>query len=124
MLVLAPLVTAQRGAHRAVLDRVVKEGFVRARIDGRVTMVEDSVGLTPTRKHTIEVVVDRLTNKPEIKQRLADSVETPRLVVPAGLALYGARQLALGSGFGTGVRRGTQVEKYLAPVKRWLQDFF
>ena len=55
---------------------------------------------------------------------LADSVETPRMVVPAGLALYGARQLALGSGFGSGTRRGTQVEKYLAPVKRWLQDFF
>jgi hypothetical protein len=46
------------------------------------------------------------------------------MVVPAGLALYGARQLAVGSGFGSGTRRGTQVEKYLAPVKRWLQDFF
>ena len=55
---------------------------------------------------------------------LADSVESPRMAVPAGLALYGARQLAVGSGFGSGTRRGTQVEKYLAPVKRWLQDFF
>ena len=55
---------------------------------------------------------------------LADSVESPRMAVPAGLALYGARQLALGSGFGSGGRKGTQVEKYLAPVKRWLQDFF
>jgi len=55
---------------------------------------------------------------------LADSVESPRMAVPAGLALYGARQVALGSGFGGGPRRGAQVEKYLAPVKRWLQDFF
>lgn len=55
---------------------------------------------------------------------LADSVATPRLAVPAGLALYGARQLAQGSGFGSGSRRGAQVEKVLAPVIRWFQDFF
>ena len=55
---------------------------------------------------------------------LADSVESPRLAVLAGLALYGARQVALGSGFGSGGRKGTQVERYLGPVKRWLQDFF
>ena len=54
---------------------------------------------------------------------LADSVESPRMVVPAGLLLYGARQLAL-SGFGTGGRRTQSMEKVLGPVKRWLQDFF
>jgi hypothetical protein len=46
------------------------------------------------------------------------------MAVPAGLAIYGARQLALGGGFGSKPRGGAQVEKYLAPVKRWLQDFF
>jgi cell division protein FtsA len=55
---------------------------------------------------------------------LADSVETPRHAVIAGLALYGARQVAMGSAFGAGARRSQSVEKYLGPVKRWLQDFF
>jgi len=54
---------------------------------------------------------------------LADSVESPRMAVPAGLLLYGARQSAL-SGFGTGGRRSQSMEKVLGPVKRWLQDFF
>ena len=54
---------------------------------------------------------------------LADSVESPGMAVPVGLVLYGARQVA-GSGFGTGGRRSLGVDKYLGPVKRWLQDFF
>lgn len=54
---------------------------------------------------------------------LADSVESPRMAVPAGLALYGARQIAQGAAFGTG-RRAPGMEKMLGPVKRWLQDFF
>jgi len=55
---------------------------------------------------------------------LADSVESPRTAVLAGLALYGARQVALSGGFGNGGRRSPAVEKVLGPVKRWLQDFF
>ena len=55
---------------------------------------------------------------------LADSVESPRMAVPAGLVLYGARQVAMSGGFGTGARKSPAVEKVLAPVKRWLQDFF
>lgn len=54
---------------------------------------------------------------------LADSVESPGMAVPVGLVLYGARQMA-SSGFGTGGRRSLGVDKYLGPVKRWLQDFF
>jgi cell division protein FtsA len=54
---------------------------------------------------------------------LADSLESPRLAVAAGLVLYGARQVAQGSAFGATGRRQS-VEKYLGPVKRWLQDFF
>lgn len=55
---------------------------------------------------------------------LADSVESPRQAVLAGLALYGARQVALTGGFGFGGRRSPAVEKVFGPVKRWLQDFF
>ncbi|HET8634134.1 MAG TPA: cell division protein FtsA [Gemmatimonadales bacterium] len=54
---------------------------------------------------------------------LADSVESPAFAVPVGLVLYGARQ-SLVSGFGTGGRRSLGVDRYFAPVKRWLQDFF
>jgi hypothetical protein len=53
-----------------------------------------------------------------------DSIESPRMAVPAGLLLYGARQAALGSGFGSGRGRSPSVDKVLGPVKRWLQDFF
>lgn len=55
---------------------------------------------------------------------LADSLESPRLAVAAGLVLYGARQVAQGSAFGSTGRRSQSVQKYLGPVKRWLQDFF
>ena len=55
---------------------------------------------------------------------LVDSVDTPRMAVGAGLALYGARQAVLGGAFGAGNRRSPAVEKVLGPVKRWLQDFF
>jgi cell division protein FtsA len=55
---------------------------------------------------------------------LADSVESPRHAVAAGLVLYGARQLALGSAFGSGGRKSQAMGKWVEPVKRWLQDFF
>jgi cell division protein FtsA len=54
---------------------------------------------------------------------LVDSVESPRMAVPAGLVLYGARQIALGSSFSS-ARGRPAVEKVFGPVKRWLQDFF
>ncbi|MBU0718780.1 MAG: excinuclease ABC subunit UvrA, partial [Planctomycetes bacterium] len=75
IMVLAPLVQNQRGQHKAVLERAVKEGFVRARVDGVVELFDDLAPLAPHQKHTIEVVVDRLTIKPGLAQRLADSVE-------------------------------------------------
>ncbi len=75
IMVLAPLVLDQRGAHKSILERITKEGFVRARIDGDVLAIEDVGELKPTRKHTIEVVVDRLKISPGIRQRLADSIE-------------------------------------------------
>ena len=55
---------------------------------------------------------------------LVDSIESPRMAVAAGLLLYGARQVSLGSGFGSGRGRSPSVDKVLGPVKRWLQDFF
>ncbi len=75
IMVLAPLVRGRRGAHREVLARARREGFVRVRVDGVVANVSDVVALKKTRKHTIEVVVDRLVMKEGVRSRLADSVE-------------------------------------------------
>jgi excinuclease ABC subunit A len=75
IMVLAPLVQGQRGRHKTILESIARRGFVRVRLNGQVHLLEDLEPLSPNRKHTIEVVVDRLTIKPEIAVRLADSVE-------------------------------------------------
>ncbi|HNQ21606.1 MAG TPA: excinuclease ABC subunit UvrA [Phycisphaerae bacterium] len=76
LLVLAPLAKDQRGSHRALLDQVRKQGFLRARIDGEVALLEQHEALNPARRHSIDVVVDRLTLKPGLTARLTDSIET------------------------------------------------
>lgn len=76
LLLLAPIVRGRKGRHEEVLARLQKEGFVRARIDGRVCEMEETPPLDPKRKHTIEVVVDRPVIHPKARTRLADSVET------------------------------------------------
>jgi excinuclease ABC subunit A len=75
ILVLAPLVQDQRGAHDDVFDRMRREGFVRARVDGQVVSLDALLPLAARQKHTIETVIDRLTVKPEAAARLADSLE-------------------------------------------------
>jgi excinuclease ABC subunit A len=74
--ILAPVIRGRKGEHRALLARLLREGFARARIDGEVRELTDEQSLEKTRKHSIEVVVDRLRTKPGIERRLADSVET------------------------------------------------
>src|SRR5688572_3501834 len=75
-LVLAPLVKERKGEHRDVIEQARKAGFTRARVNGIVLPLEDDIRLDKKKKHTIEVVVDRLIAKPGIQQRLNDSVET------------------------------------------------
>jgi len=76
LMLLAPLVDRQRGKHEAILARLLKEGFVRARVDGDTVLLEELRPLAPQAAHTIEAVVDRVIVKPGMEQRLADSVET------------------------------------------------
>ncbi len=76
IIILAPLVTERKGRHEQLLGRIRKEGFVRVRIDGDILHADDITGLEKNRKHSIEVVVDRLVIKDSIRRRLADSVET------------------------------------------------
>ncbi len=73
---LSPVIRGKKGEHVKVLDDAKKAGFARARIDGLMVSLEDSVKLDKQKKHTIEIVVDRIVIKDGIRQRLADSVET------------------------------------------------
>ncbi len=83
---LAPVVDGRKGEHRKVFAQMVREGFVRARVDGTVIEVADPPDLDKKRKHTIEVVVDRLSVRDGVAARLADSLETA-LKVGEGLVL-------------------------------------
>ncbi|MBQ1275269.1 MAG: excinuclease ABC subunit UvrA [Cellulosilyticum sp.] len=74
---LAPVVRARKGMHEKVLENAQKNGYVRARIDGEMyDLTEETVTLEKNKKHTIEIVVDRLVIKPGIEKRLTDSIET------------------------------------------------
>lgn len=76
IILLAPLVTERKGRHEQLLARIRKEGFVRIRIDGDILHADDLTPLDKNKKHSIEVVVDRLVIKETIRRRLADSVST------------------------------------------------
>jgi excinuclease ABC subunit A len=84
-IILAPLVTGQKGGQQKLFKRLKKEGFARVRIDGEVVDIEEVPDLGKTRKHDIDVVVDRLIVKDGIRKRLADSLELA-LAQSGGLA--------------------------------------
>ena len=73
---LAPVVRGKKGEHQKILDDAKKAGFVRARIDGVMADLEESVKLDKQKKHTIEIIVDRIVIHEESRKRLAGSVET------------------------------------------------
>jgi len=77
ILILAPLVRGKKGEYRELFKQIQKEGFIRARVDGKIIEVETPPTLHKYKKHAIEVVVDRLVldEKEETKKRLADSIE-------------------------------------------------
>ena len=74
--ILAPLVRGRKGEYREVFEQARKDGYVRMRVDGQVRSLDEDIVLEKTRKHTIEVVVDRLVVEPKVRGRLADSLET------------------------------------------------
>jgi len=78
VMILSPLIKGQKGEHKDTFGAINKQGFVRARVDGEILELEANKppALTKTKVHTIEAIVDRIVLKPEIRSRLADSVET------------------------------------------------
>ncbi len=72
----APVVRDRKGEFRDVLEELRRDGFTRVKVDGETVLLEDEITLDKKLKHTIEVVVDRLVLKPDLRQRLTQSVET------------------------------------------------
>ena len=84
--IMAPVVKAQKGTHVKELDAAKRQGFVRVRVDGNMYDLEEEITLDKNKKHTIEIVVDRLAIKPDITTRLEGSLETA-LGLTGGTAL-------------------------------------
>lgn len=74
--ILAPVIRGKKGEHQKVIEDAIKAGFARARIDGVMSELDNSIKLDKQKKHTIELVIDRIVLKADIRKRLADSVET------------------------------------------------
>ena len=73
---LSPIVRTRKGEHTKLLEQALKDGFLRVRIDGEMYELDETPKLDKQKKHTIEIVVDRLVVRPNIRQRLTDSLET------------------------------------------------
>ncbi|MBU0596406.1 excinuclease ABC subunit A, partial [Candidatus Bipolaricaulota bacterium] len=74
--ILAPVVRGRKGEYKKTFDEIRQEGFTRVRVDGVVRTLYEEIELAKQQKHTIEIVVDRLTVDPRKRSRIADSVET------------------------------------------------
>jgi excinuclease ABC subunit A len=76
LMILAPLVVERKGENLELFEDLRAQGFVRVRVDGKVYDIDSVPKLSKTKKHTVEIVIDRLKVRPEVKQRLAESFET------------------------------------------------
>lgn len=74
--ILAPVIKAQKGQHKKVLEKIQADGYVRLRIDGEMYDISEEIELEKNKQHTIDVVIDRLVIKKDIRSRLSDSLET------------------------------------------------
>ncbi|MBV8645724.1 MAG: excinuclease ABC subunit UvrA, partial [Candidatus Eremiobacteraeota bacterium] len=106
---LAPVVRGRKGEYTKLFEEIAKEGFARVRVDGEVRELREKIELDKKRKHTVEVVVDRLVVKPDVRARLTDSIETT-LKLSTGIVtvLYQAKTNA-------------QTEK---PSEQWVEATF
>ena len=74
--VMAPVIRGKKGEHAKVFEDAKRSGYVRARVDGSLYELDEKIKLEKNKKHSIEIIVDRLIIRPDIRQRLTDSVET------------------------------------------------
>jgi len=73
--ILAPVAKNRKGTHKALFEQLLKDGYVRARVNGEVRMLEDEIELDKNKRHNIDVVIDRIIKKDDYRTRLADSLE-------------------------------------------------
>lgn len=76
LMILAPVVKEQKGTHKDLFDHLIKEGYVRVKVDGQVRLLEEEIILEQNQRHTISVVVDRIVKRAESESRISDSLET------------------------------------------------
>jgi len=77
LLILSPIIRGKKGEHVKIIENIKKNGFVRARIDGDIVeLMEEDIKLAKTKKHNIEIVIDRISVKEEIRGRLSESLES------------------------------------------------
>ena len=98
---LSPVVRGRKGEYKSVLEEIRRAGFLRVRIDGKMVELEDEINLDKNKKHNIEVIVDRIIVKPDVRSRLAESLETT-LKMGEGIAivsLEGGEELLLSEKF-------------------------
>ena len=76
VIILAPIVKERKGTHAKTLEQLPKDGFVRVRVNGEIYDLDDDINLEKNKRHTIEVVIDRLKIKDGVRSRLFDSLET------------------------------------------------
>ncbi len=93
---LAPLIRGQKGEYRDLFEDLQKQGFVRARVDGRIVSLSDDLSLDRQMRHNIEVIVDRLTAGPGIRPRLAEAVDMA-LAVGKGNCIVAEQENEAGS---------------------------
>jgi excinuclease ABC subunit A len=95
LMLLAPVVRNRKGEHLQLFEELRAQGFVRARIDGEVCDLDEAPELELRKNHTIEVVIDRIRVRPDLKQRLAESFETA-LALSDGLAIVAPMETGSG----------------------------
>ncbi len=86
-MVLAPMVRGKKGMHEKIFEDAKKSGYVRVRVDGAMYDLSEEIKLDKNIKHTVEIVVDRLVRRDDMRSRLADSVETALALTEGNLAI-------------------------------------
>ena len=77
LLILSPIIRGKKGEHTKIIENIKKNGYVRARIDGNIVeLMEEDIKLSKTKKHNIEIVIDRISVKEEVRGRLSESLES------------------------------------------------
>lgn len=76
IMIMSPVVRGKKGEYTKLFSDAAKNGYVRVRVDGEIMLLEDEIKLDKKKKHNIDIVVDRLTVKPDMNKRLTDSLET------------------------------------------------